>query len=59
MSPYKELNTRAQPRARNPDESSVKIHWCGQAPHRAPDDDVEEQDATSNGIYDSWLDKGM
>ena len=26
MTPYKELNTSTQPR--NPDESSVKIHWC-------------------------------
>ena len=29
------------------------------APHRAPDGDVEKQDATSIMIYDSWLDKGM
>ena len=54
---YKELNTGAQPR--NPDVSSGTIHRCGQVPHRTPDGDVEEQIATSNGIYDSWLDKGI
>ena len=45
MSTYREVNKSAQPR--NPGESSVKIHRCGQVPHRAPGDGVEEQDATS------------